>query len=66
MDGVQLSCRDVQAAIPGEAVVLCDNCDAQAASRQAGGEKQEREAEQEAGVERLDSGQAAWQEHSRV
>jgi hypothetical protein len=39
MDGVQLSCRDVQAAIPGEAVVLCDNCDAQAASRQAGGEE---------------------------
>jgi hypothetical protein len=28
MDGVQLSCRDVEAVIPGEAVVLCDNCDA--------------------------------------
>jgi hypothetical protein len=28
MDGVQLSCRDVEAVILGEAVVLCDNCDA--------------------------------------
>jgi superfamily II DNA helicase RecQ len=59
IDSVQLSCRDVQAAIPEEAVVLCDNCDAQAASRQAEEEKQKREAEQEAGVERLDSRQAA-------
>jgi hypothetical protein len=28
MDGVQLSCRDVEAVILGEVVVLCDNCDA--------------------------------------
>jgi hypothetical protein len=66
MDGVQLSCREVEAAILGEAVVLCDNCDAQAACRQAERKEQERKAEQEAGVERLGSGQAAWQEHSRV
>jgi hypothetical protein len=67
MDGVQLSCREVEAAILGEAVVLCDNCDAaQAACRQAEGEQQKREAEQEAGVERLGSRQAAWQEHSSV
>jgi hypothetical protein len=28
IDGVQLSCRDIEAVILGEAVVLCDNCDA--------------------------------------
>jgi hypothetical protein len=27
MDSVQVSCREVEAAILGEAVVLCDNCD---------------------------------------
>jgi hypothetical protein len=27
MDGVQVSCREVEAVILGEAVVLCDNCD---------------------------------------
>jgi hypothetical protein len=60
IDSVQLSCREVEAAIPEEAVVLCDNCNAaQAACRQAEREQQEREAEQEAGVERLGSRQAA-------
>lgn len=67
MDGEQLSCREVEAAIPGEAVVLCDNCEAQAACRQAEGEQQDRQSEQEVvGVERLGSGQAARQENSRV
>jgi hypothetical protein len=28
IDSVQLSCRDIEAVILGEAVVLCDNCDA--------------------------------------
>jgi hypothetical protein len=28
IDSVQLSCREVEAAILEEAVVLCDNCDA--------------------------------------
>jgi predicted nuclease with RNAse H fold len=27
IDSVQLSCRDIEAVILGEAVVLCDNCD---------------------------------------
>jgi superfamily II DNA helicase RecQ len=66
MDSVQVSCRDVRAAMLREAVVLCDNCDAQAAYRQAEGEQQDRESEQETGVERVSSGQAAWQENSRV
>jgi hypothetical protein len=59
MDGVQVSCRDVGAAMLREAVVLCDNCYTQAACRQAEGEQQDRESEQEAGVERVGSGQAA-------
>jgi hypothetical protein len=59
IDSVQLSCREVEAVIPGEAVVLCDNYNAQAACRQAEEEQQQRELEQEAGVERLGSRQAA-------
>jgi hypothetical protein len=27
IDSVQLSCRDIEAVILGEAVVLCNNCD---------------------------------------
>jgi superfamily II DNA helicase RecQ len=57
MDSVQVSCREVEAAIPGEAVVLCDNCEGEAACRKAEGEQQDRESEQEAaGVERVGSG----------
>jgi predicted nuclease with RNAse H fold len=59
IDSVQLSCRDIEAVIPGEAVVLYNNCDTQVAYRQAEGKEQEREAEQEAGVERVGSRQAA-------
>jgi superfamily II DNA helicase RecQ len=66
MDGVQVSCREVEAAVSGEAVELCDNCNAQAACRQVEGEQQDRVLEQETGVERVGSGQAAWQENSRV
>jgi RNase P subunit RPR2 len=59
MDGVQVSCREVEAAIPGEAVVLCDNCDTQAVYRQTEREQQDRESEQETEVERVGSRQAA-------
>jgi hypothetical protein len=35
IDSVQLSCRDIEAVILGEVVVLYNNCDAQVACRQA-------------------------------
>jgi hypothetical protein len=54
-----VSCREVEAAVLEEAVELCDNCNTQAAYRQAEGEQQDRESEQETGVERVGSRQAA-------
>jgi predicted metallo-beta-lactamase superfamily hydrolase len=58
IDSIQLSCRDIEAVILEEAVVLCNNCNTQVACRQAERKEQEKEAKQEAGVERVGSRQA--------